>query len=167
MLSVVLGGMMLAAPLTAQRPTPTRPTPAAPGKAAGTDSLAQLSKEREVFNWTPPDSLMRALLDREGYRKVQYQGDTVFFNALSRALSLKGKPSAVQRDETMIIGDSIVYNDSTKRVVAMGDTVLLRDPQQQDADDFIARGRIEYDLQSKQGVTGAFSTSVTSGQRLF
>ncbi|WP_396202423.1 hypothetical protein, partial [Gemmatimonas sp.] len=73
----MLGGVMLAAPLTAQRPTPTRPTPAgkaAPGKAAGTDSLTQLSKERDVFSWTPPDSLMRALLDREGYRKVQYQG---------------------------------------------------------------------------------------------
>jgi lipopolysaccharide assembly outer membrane protein LptD (OstA) len=91
----------------------------------------------------------------------------VHTDARARALVLKGKPSAVQRDETMIIGDSIVYSDSTKRVLAMGDTVLLRDPQQPDADDLIARGRIEYDLQSKQGVTGAFSTSVTSGQRLF
>jgi hypothetical protein len=154
--------------LAAQRPQPSRPSPqgkGAPGQ--GKDSLAALSKERSVFSWTPPDSLMRALLEREGYRKVQYQGDTVFFNAGSRALILKGKPSAVQRDETMIIGDTIIYSDSTKRVLALGDTVLLRDPQQQDADDFIARGKIEYDLQSREGVTGAFSTSVTSGQRLF
>ncbi len=165
MLGLVLGTVVLAMPLTAQRPTPAGK--AVPGTAQGKDSLTQLSKDRDVFNWIPPDSLMRALLDREGYRKVQYQGDTVFFDALTRALILKGKPSAVQRDETMIIGDSIVYNDSTKRVVAIGDTVLLRDPQRQDADDFIARSRIEYDLQSKQGVTGAFSTSVTSGQRLF
>jgi lipopolysaccharide assembly outer membrane protein LptD (OstA) len=167
---MVLGSLMVAAPLTAQRPVPARPGAGAkpvPGKTPAKDSLAQLSKDREVFTWTPPDSLMRALLDREGYRRVQYQGDTVFFDARARALVLKGKPSAVQRDETMIIGDSIVYSDSTKRVLAMGDTVLLRDPQQPDADDFIARGRIEYDLQSKQGVTGAFSTSVTSGQRLY
>ena len=133
---------LMAGSLGAQRPAQARPTPAgktARGGAAAKDSLAQLSKDREVFTWIPPDSLMRALLDREGYRTVQYQGDTVFFNALSRALILKGKPSAVQRDETMIIGDSIVYSDSTKRVLAMGDTVLLRDPQQQDADDFIAQ----------------------------
>ena len=159
-----LASALFVAPLQAQRPTPVRPTP--DGKA-GQDSVAPLSRDREVFNWTPPDSTMRALLDRKGYRKVQYQGDTVFFNARSSALILKGKPSAVQRDATMIVGDSIVYSDSTKRVVAIGDTVLLRDPQQQDADDFIAKDRIEYDLQSKQGVTGAFSTSVTSGQRLF
>jgi hypothetical protein len=110
---------------------------------------------------------MRELLDREGYRKVQYQGDTVKFDAVLRLLTLKGKPSAVQRDETMLVGDSIVYDDSTKRVVVLGDSVLLRDPTQTGADDFIANGRIEYDLEARQGVTGAFSTSVVSGQRLF
>jgi len=51
--------------------------------------------------------------------------------------------------------------------VAIGDTVLLRDPTQQDADDFVASGRIEYDLETREGTTGAFSTSVVSGQRLF
>ncbi len=162
---LVLAALSLAAPLAAQgTPPPRPPVRTAPGQ----DTLAKMSKDRDVFMWTPPDSIMRSLLDRSGYRKVQYQGDTVFFNALSRVLILKGKPTAVQRDETMIVAkDSIIYNDSTKRVLAIGDTVLLRDPQQSEADDFIARGRLEYDLQSRQGVTGAFSTSVTSGQRLF
>jgi hypothetical protein len=156
------------------RPRPTQTgqpqtgqPPARGARKPGEDSTRTLSKDRAVFNWMAPDSIMRALLDREGYRKVQYQGDTVRFDALTRELLLKGKPSAVQRDETMLVGDSIAYNDSTKRVVAMGDTVLLRDPSQADADDFIANGRIEYDLESRQGVTGAFSTSVVSGQRLF
>ncbi len=159
-----------------QRPT-NRPTSQPPvggrtgtqpgGKRSPNDSTRQLSKERKVFDFAAPDSAMRELLDKDGYKRVLYQGDTVKFDALLRLLTLKGKPSGVQRDETMLVGDSIVYNDSTKKVVAMGDTVLLRDPTQQDADDFLANGRIEYDLDAKQGITGAFSTSVVSGQRLF
>ncbi|MCA0376420.1 MAG: hypothetical protein LCH84_12265 [Gemmatimonadetes bacterium] len=138
-----------------------------PARAGNADSTRSLSKERKVFTFTDPDSAMRALMEREGYRKVLYQGDTVRFDAARRTLTLRGKPSGVQRDETMLVGDTIVYDDSTKRVVALGDTVLLRDPSQQDADDFIAHGRIEYDLEGRQGTTGAFSTSVVSGQRLF
>ncbi|WP_396215345.1 hypothetical protein, partial [Gemmatimonas sp.] len=152
----------------AQR-APRRPQPPAGAAQQGgrADSTRALSKDSRTYQWSAPDSAMRALLDKEGYNKVQYQGDTVKFNATSRLLTLKGKPSAVQRDETLLLGDSIQYNDSTKKVVATGDTVLLRDPSAQDTDDFVANGRIEYDLESRQGLTGAFSTSVVSGQRLF
>ncbi len=136
-------------------------------KAAGGDSLRALSKDRDLISWTPPDSLMRALLDRPGYRAVQFQGDTVRFDARTRELRMTGLPAAVRRDETTLVGDTIAYGDSLKRVVATGDTVWLRDSTQPDADDFVGRGRIEYDLEGRQGVTGAFSTSVVSGQRLF
>lgn len=149
-----------AAPRAAQPPRPGQTG------AGGRDSTVQLSKDKQVFDWIAPDSVMRRLLEREGYRKVQYQGDTVRFDATSRELVLKGKPAGVQRDETMMVGDSIAYNDSTKRVVAVGDTVLLRDPTQQGADDVISN-RIEYDLESRSGLTGAFATSFESGQRLF
>jgi hypothetical protein len=80
---------------------------------------------------------------------------------------MTGVPAAVRRDETTLVGDTIAYGDSLKRVIATGDTVWLRDSTQPDADDFVGRGRIEYDLEGRQGVTGAFSTSVVSGQRLF
>ena len=119
------------------------------------------------FAWEPADSAMRDLLDRKGYRQVQYQGDHVVFDAKTKELILKGKPSAVKRDETMMVGDSIAYNDSTKKVVAIGDTVWLRDPSRAEADDFVARGRIDYDLETRAGLTGAFETSVESGQRLY
>lgn len=165
-LAVLAGLCLHAGSLAAQRAG--RPVaPAGAGQRGGQDSTRALSKDSRVYEWLSPDSAMRALLDKEGYRKVQYQGDTVKFNANTRILILKGKPSAVQRDETMLIGDSIQYNDSTKKVVATGDTVLLRDPSAQDADDFVANGQIEYDLDTKQGLTGQFSTSVVSGQRLF
>jgi hypothetical protein len=138
------------------------------GRPAGQDTgRVTLSRERALFTWETPDSVMRELLDRAGYRRVQYQGRAVRFDARSRALVLTGAPAAVQRDETMLVGDSIIYDDSTKRVLALGDTVVLRDPTQTDADDFIAQGRIDYDLEARQGRTGPFSTSVSSGQRLF
>lgn len=165
-LAVLAGLCLQASSLAAQRAG--RPVaPAGAGQRGGQDSTRALSKDLRVYEWLAPDSTMRALLDKEGYRKVQYQGDTVKFNANSRILILRGKPSAVQRDETMLVSDSIQYNDSTKKVVATGDTVLLRDPSAQDADDFVANGKIEYDLDTKQGLTGQFSTSVVSGQRLF
>ncbi len=175
---LLIGGLLSVAmtqPVAAQRPT-VRPTTQPPAGGRGgaqpdgknpQDSTRQLSKDRPVFAFTAPDSTTRELLDKEGYRRVLYQGDTVRFDALAKVLTLKGKPSGVQRDETMLVGDSIIYNDSTKKVVAMGDTVLLRDPTQQDADDFVAGGKIEYDLEAKQGITGPFSTSVVSGQRLY
>jgi len=168
-LAIVAGLCMAAGRAEAQRPArrPSQPAAGMGQAPGGQDSTRALSKDTRTYEWMAPDSTMRALLEREGYRKVQYQGDTVKFDALTRRLVLKGKPSAVQRDETMLIGDSIQYNDSTKKVVAIGDTVLLRDPEAQDADDFIANGQIEYDLNTREGVTGSFSTSVVSGQRLF
>lgn len=126
-----------------------------------------LSRDRILVEWAEPDSVMRELIARLGYRVVQYQGRTVRFNALTRELTMQGKPSAVQRDGTMLVGDTIVYNDSTELVVARGDTVLLRDPTQVDGDDFIALGEIRYDLRSQEGTTGAFATSVVSGERLY
>ncbi len=128
---------------------------------------APLSRDRVLVEWAQPDSIMRELMERVGYRVVQYQGNTVRFDAKTRELTMRGKPSAVQRAGTMLVGDTIVYNDSTELVVARGDTVVLRDPSQVDGDDFLALREIRYDLRSQEGTTGAFATSVVSGDRLY
>ena len=165
--SAVALTMAIAAQAQAQRP-PRLPIPVRGAAGAQTDtSVRGLHSEKVIFEWAQPDSTLRELLERKGYRQVQYQGDVVHFDAHTRELRLRGKPAAVKRDQTMLIGDTISYSDSTKRVVATGDTVILRDPTQADADDFIARGRIDYDTDTKQGTTGAFATSVSSGQRLY
>lgn len=159
-------------PTTTRRPTTTTTTqPAKAGqpvaRPAGQDTSGVRKTPELKFEFEPADSTMRELMEREGYRRVQYQGGKVVFDAKTKELVLKGKPSAVKRDETMLVGDSISYSDSTKKVVALGDSVWLRDPSRPDADDFVARGRINYDLETRIGETGAFSTAVESGQKLY
>ncbi|HYW33224.1 MAG TPA: putative LPS assembly protein LptD [Gemmatimonas sp.] len=150
----------------AQGQQPPVAQPARPGvPSQPLDSLQRVPPR--PFDFAAPDSTMRELMSRPGYRKVQYQGDRVRFDALTRLLTLNGLPAAVKRDATMLIGDSIVYNDSLKFVSVISDTAIIRDPTQQGADDFIARGRLDYDLNARQGTFGEFSTAVTSGQKLF
>lgn len=159
LMAVVLSGAFSKS-LQAQ---PTRPI----GSAGGSAETTPLSRDRLLVEWAEPDSIMRELMQRVGYRVVTYQGDRVRFEAETKQLVLRGKPSAVRRGETILVGDTIIYSDSTGLVDVLGDTVILRDPSREDADDFIARGSIRYDLNTQEGTTGAFSTSVVSGERLF
>jgi hypothetical protein len=94
----------------------------------------------------------------------------VRFQAGSRDLTLVGKPAAVLRDETLLVGRDIQFNDSTQLVIARGDpargdTVVLRDPQQ--GSDVIVRGGITYNLLERRGVVSAFSTAVAQDETWF
>lgn len=132
------------------------------------DTIPKLGRDKILVDWEPPDSTLQELISRKGYKRVQYQGDKVNFDSQSGLLKLFGLPAAVQRDETLIVSDTIIYNDSTKFVTARGDSVTLRDPTQTNADDFVVKGRIDYDLGSRQAKVGAFETSVEAGgDRLF
>jgi len=131
------------------------------------DSTARdSSRTKDLIKWNPTDSVMEALMARAGYSATRYQGDQVVFNAQTRTLELKGKKAGVSRDQTVLVGDSIIYNDSTKVMVARGDTVILRDPQRQAAD-VIARGEMAYNVELHRGMVTNISTSIESGQKWF
>jgi lipopolysaccharide assembly outer membrane protein LptD (OstA) len=122
------------------------------------DSVAaDSSRTRDLIQWNPTDSVMEALMSRPGYSATKYQGDVVVFNALTRTLQLKGNPSGVTKDQTVLVGDSITYNDSTKIMIARGDTVILRDPQRQAAD-VVARGEMAYNVETHRGIVTNVST---------
>ena len=53
---------------------------------------------------------------------------------------------------------------STKVVIALGDTLLLRDPAQ-GQDDIIALGLLRYDVESRRGLVHNVTTTMESGQR--
>lgn len=122
---------------------------------------------KPLVNWRlDNDSIAQALLRRPGFRATRYQGNTVIFNAQTKALKIQGDPAAVARDQTLVIGDTVIYNDSTKLVTALGDTVILHDPSQQGAD-IVARGRVSYSAERGRGIASNVSTSVESGDRYY
>jgi lipopolysaccharide assembly outer membrane protein LptD (OstA) len=126
-----------------------------------------LPSVKPLVSWaSDSDSVATELIKRPGFRATRYQGDTVVFNAGSKALRIEGDPAAVGREETVVIGDTVLYNDSTKFVTAMGDTVILHDPSQQTAD-VIAKGRVTYNTALGRGSATNITTSVESGQRYY
>jgi hypothetical protein len=144
-----------------------RDTTRARGDTTRRDStVVDSTKIKELIKWNPTDSVMESLMTRPGYSATKYQGDQVVFNVQTHTLTLKGKKAGVSRDQTVLVGDSIIYSDSTKIMVARGDTVILRDPQHQAAD-VVARGEMAYNVELHRGVVTNISTSVESGQTWF
>jgi len=123
------------------------------------DSTRADSSARELIKWNEADSVMRELMNRAGYVPTRYQGNTAVFDARTHTLQLEGNKAAVNREQTVLVGDSIIYSDSTKLIIARGDTVTLRDPQQQAAD-VIALGQMQYNLELHKGVVTNISTQI-------
>ena len=106
---------------------PTRPTgrpPVAPARPARMDTLRTKADSLRAMgdtllardtltraNFAPPDSVMQRLLNLPGYTTTQYQGGTVAFDALTRAIQLTTK-AIVQRDSQLVKSDTISYNGS-------------------------------------------------------
>ncbi len=142
---------------------PARPDTVRRDSTRAADSTAP----KELIKWNEQDSVMRDLMSRPGYTATRYQGDEAVFNAQTKTLILKGKKAGVNRELTILVADSILYNDSTKIMVARGDTVILRDPDQQAAD-VIARGQMSYNLELHRGVVTNITTSIAeTGQNWF
>lgn len=125
--------------------------------AAPRDSAA-----RPLVDWREPDSVMAALLARPGFTTTRYQGDRVTFDADARRLRIAGN-AAVQRGQTVLVGDTVVYDDRERLVAAIGDTIVLRDPGQ-GAADLVARGQMAYNLRTHRGEVSNLSTSVQQNQ---
>ncbi|HEY3257855.1 MAG TPA: putative LPS assembly protein LptD, partial [Gemmatimonadaceae bacterium] len=121
---------------------------------------------RELIKWTATDSIADLLMSKPGYSATRYQGVHVRFDAKSRTLYLEGEPAGVGRGATLLVGDTIIYNDSTKLVVARGDTLYLRDPSQGTAD-VVALGELRYNVEARRGSVTNISTALETGQQWF
>lgn len=161
---VVLGGILATLALSAAG-AQARPEGRVrqPARAAG--DTARAAAGAKLVDWAPDDSVMRALLDRAGYNAVRYQAGTVGFAAQTRLMTLRGTSearAAVQRDSTLMVADTIAFNDSTKLVRARGDTIIMRDPAR--GEDIIGLDDLTYDLDRREGRTRDFSTVATAGE---
>ncbi len=141
---------------------------AIPSRVVVADSLrADSARVKPLVTWrSDSDSVAQELLKRPGFRVTRYQGNEVIFDAQSKALQIQGLPAAVGREQTIVIGDTVLYDDSTKIVLARGDTVILHDPSQQTSD-VVARGGLAYNSATGRGAGTNISTSVVSGERYF
>ena len=133
-------------------------------------TAADSTKPKDLIKWNEADSVMRQLMARPGYTATRYQGQRAVFNAQTKTLNLqgeKGTKAGVNRDQTVLVGDSIIYSDSTKIILALGDTVILRDPQQQAADVY-ARGQMRYNVELHRGLVTNITTQIAeTGQNWF
>lgn len=159
-----------------RRPDPARPRPAEPvlrPPVTAADSLRRAAMARDslprpdttrppdLVKWPEPDSVMRELLARAGFTATRYRGDVAIFDARRKTIDLRGN-AAVDRSGSVLVTDSIVYDDSTRAVFARGDTIIVRDPTQ--PKDLLAFGVMEYYLDERRGVATNVRTAVQSGE---
>jgi len=139
----------------------TRGRPAQlPRNAADSARADSLHAPRILVVWPEPDSTMAALLQRTGYTSTRYQSTDAQLTSSRHELKLSGK-AVVERVQTTLVSDTILYNDSLhvlRATAPMEDTIYLRDPSQGTAD-LLAQGRLEYDLRRHFGLVNRLSTS--------
>jgi lipopolysaccharide export system protein LptA len=152
---------------TARRDTTQRRLPGDTSRVRR-DSLQSDSTAKLQVEWAEPDSAMQELMSREGYTTTKFQGSRVELRAKEKIIRLEGN-AAVGRPDAVLVGDTVVYNDSLDLVTAIGaangkDTnmVVLQDPT--GSQDDIRAGRIEYEINSGRGIAYDVTTSVNQGQ---
>lgn len=132
------------------------PRAGAPNDTIPADSTVQ---------WSPPDSVMRALLDRPGYTVTRYQGDVVTFDALTKAFAIAAAPAKkaqVEREGQLVVTDSsIIYADRTRTVNVSGNFRIVPGSGQPPIE---GSGTANYNLVERSGrLTNATVTVEESG----
>ncbi len=133
---------------------------------AAKDSATRDSARKILVHWVEPDSVTEALLARDGYSVTKYQGGHAVYKSDEHQLTLigphHGERAAVNQDQTMVVGDTIVYEDSIRVVTAHGDTVTVRDPTR-NGDDIVSIGHVIYDVKTRTAITSSVRTVFPSG----
>ena len=140
--AMILSAMPAVASAQTQPPGGVRPLPPRPDSlslARRRDSLAKLDSTRRQqqaarpdtmlrdttgVTWPAPDSVMRALAERQGYDVTRFQASRVTFNADTKNLRLdaaKDQRAAVDRNGQVMVSDStIYYNQGTNTTTNEG-----------------------------------------------
>ena len=133
------------------------------------DSLSADSAKKELVKWAESDPVIDSLLSKQGYTVTRFQGRTVTFDATHKLLTLIRDDSAraaIGRDQTIMVSDTIIYDDSSKIVRARGVENVLHDPSR-GGDDVVSRGTMYYNTTERRGTVGYVKTTIESGQKYF
>ncbi|HJQ20237.1 MAG TPA: putative LPS assembly protein LptD [Gemmatimonadaceae bacterium] len=151
------------------RPGAARPMmrgrPGANAPAQRTDT----SKADTTAQWSEPDSVMAALLQKPGYTVTRYEGDVVTFDALTKAFAIAAataRKAQVEREGQRVVTDSnIVYADKTRTVNVSGNFHIV--PGEGQAP-IAGAGNANYNLSERSGrLTNATVTVEESGASWF
>ena len=140
----------------APRPAPRDTTPGRRDSVSVKDTLTKAT-------FAAPDSVMQRLLAMPGYSVTQYQGETIAFDALNRAIELT-KKAIVQRDSELVKSDSSIAYGSTGSTIqvrssARGTNVFVTTGQAP----IISSGFATYNLKNRRAVVSEVRTSLPQG----
>lgn len=138
-------------------------------RTARDSAAAADSAKREIVKWAESDPVIDSLLLKRGYTVTRFQGRSVSFDANRKILTLIRSDSAraaIGRDQTIMVSDTIIYDDSTKVVRARGAENVLRDPAR-GGDDVVSRGTMYYNTTERRGTVGYVRTTIESGQKYY
>ncbi|UCC82303.1 MAG: LPS-assembly protein LptD [Gemmatimonadota bacterium] len=95
-------------------------------EGAAQDSVAADSLRDLGEPFPDPDSLMRALMERPGYRPVIYRGDTLQFYTGDQRIHLNQRAhiERVQENENLY-ADSVIFDGQTQYIIAFGKSKLI------------------------------------------
>ena len=117
-LAITVPAVVRAQGIPVRRP-PVQRLPGDTGKAR-TDTTHRDSLG--VVNWSPPDSVMQALMNQKGYTVTRYEGGVLSFDALTQAIQIvagEKRKAAVQRGDQRAISDSLIGYSSENRNIRL------------------------------------------------
>ncbi|MEO8334231.1 MAG: putative LPS assembly protein LptD [bacterium] len=161
---------------TAQLPTPARVRPVAPAgrdtiRARGDtlrpkpDSMSAKDSLAKA-NFAAPDTVMQRLMNLPGYNVTRYQGESILFDAMSRAIQLTNR-AIVEKDSQLVKSDTISYSGSGNQIrvgSAKGKQNVMVTPGQAP---IFTTGEGTYNLATRRLAGAGLSTSIDqAGQTL-
>ena len=148
---------LLAAPAEAQQPVrppgqarPDTTRPAGKIDSASAKRLGLPSAPSRPFG--PPDSVMAALLDLEGYDATRYLADTATVFALDRRVRLSGH-AMTERQGSILEAEAIGYQEASCDLTASGEPRLF------DKGTVLIGNTIRYDTCAERGIIGSALTN--------
>jgi hypothetical protein len=136
---------------------------------ASARQLTDTTKRDTLPAFSPPDSVMAALLARTGFTVTRYEGEVVTFDADTKALGIAAsakRPALVEREGLRVRTDStIVYSDARQSVNVNGRYEIIPGAGQEP---IAGVGAVQYDVEARSGrLTNASVTVDETGQRWF
>jgi hypothetical protein len=129
----------------------------APGDTATAGDTARAAAREAAREAAAADTILQALLRREGYTPMQFSADSASFRASERVLRLFGSAEVAREGDRLTASDTIIYREATRLVEAYGRPQISGQAQQ------IQGSVMFYDLATRRATVREGRTQVAEG----